>query len=160
MGNLGNFNVEENEAPQGEYALLPKGEYEAMVTKSEMKETKNGGMMLKVTYSILTEGYDTRLLWDNFNIVNASAEAQKIGRGQLSALCKAVGKEGLVDDSGELHEIPLFIKVDTKKGTNGYKDSNVVKGYRKIEGSFKQPKQKAKGETGLEGYKDTDEIDF
>lgn len=127
MGNLNKFDVEANEQ-ESEFAPLPKGIYEALVTASEVKTTKSGtGKYLQVEFTIFEEEYAGRKVWANFNIQNDSEKAQKIGLGQLSALCKACGKTGIVDDSSELHDLGLMIKVDIGEYNNQPK--NEVKGF-------------------------------
>lgn len=123
-------NIDENEEVTTDFDPLPDGVYMAHVIESDMVPTKNGtGEMLKLTHEILQEPYVGRRIWTNLNIVNASAEAQKIGRGQLSSLCKACGKIGTVEDSLEVHEIPHLIKLKTEEGKGEYKAKNKIVGY-------------------------------
>lgn len=126
MGNL-NFNVEENES-ENDYTALPKGSYEAIITASTVKNTKGGtGQYLQVEFTITEESFEGRKAFANFNIKNDSEKAQRIGLGQLSALCKACGKTGIVDDSSELHGLPVIIMLDIEE--YNHRQKNVVKGY-------------------------------
>lgn len=140
MGNLGNFNIEENEQ-ENNFDVLPKGIYEACITASSVKNTKAGtGKYLAVEFTIFEEEFAGRKVFANFNIQNESEKAQKIGLGQLSALCKACGKTGIVDDSSELHDLPVLIKVDVGEYNNQPK--NEVKGFA--------PKSGASGSYNME----------
>ena len=67
--------------------------YEAVVTDSEMKATKNGlGMGINLTFEILSDGpAKGRKVFVWINYEHPKAEAQRIGREELASLCKAVG---------------------------------------------------------------------
>ena len=61
---------------------IPSGTYEAVVTDSETRATKNGnGMGINLTFEILSEGpAKGRKVFAWINYENASAKAQQIGR--------------------------------------------------------------------------------
>jgi len=102
--------------PTSEYAPLPRGEYIAMITASDVKETKaETGKYLKLVFQILEGKFQNRILFHNLNIVNPNSEAQAIGRGQLSAISRACGINGELKDSNELHDCPIRIVVDLDK---------------------------------------------
>lgn len=126
-GNIGglNLNVEEESKGAG-FAPLPPGEYTAMITKSEAKENKSGaGMHISATFQIVEGDYEGRLLFANWNVQNSNPTAEKIGRAELAACCRAVGVMN-PQDSTELHDKPILITVglDKKDPTR-----NVIKGY-------------------------------
>lgn len=130
MGNLGNFNSAEIEPNNMNYDPLPAGKYLARVTESEVVTTSKGGEMLKLTFTVDEKGYESRRVWTNLNIVNDSEKAQQIALGMLSALCRAVGKVGVVSDSSMLHEKPLLISVGIEPGTTQYPEPrNKVTGF-------------------------------
>lgn len=112
-----------------EFELIPPGEYPAIVTKSEMKPTKDGtGQRLNLTLQILNGKFQNRTLFDGLNVKNKSSQAEQIGRGQLKSLCVAVN----VPDpktSEELHNKPLTIVVKTGKDQNGNPRSE-IKSYK------------------------------
>ena len=91
---------------------IPSGTYEAVVTDSETRATKNGnGMGINLTFEILSEGpAKGRKVFAWINYENASAKAQQIGREELASLFKAVGVTDL-DDTVQLHNLPLLITV-------------------------------------------------
>lgn len=130
MGNLSDNIDNRDVAPQnyGDFSPLPDGRYKAQLTASEVKQTKAGGLMLKLTWDILEKEYAGRKVFGQLNIVNASEKAQQIGRGQLSALAKACGKTGIPEDSMELHDIPHVIKLVTVESP-GFEPRNEVKGF-------------------------------
>lgn len=128
MGNL-DFNTAETAAKNMDFDPLPPGRYKAHLTNSEVVATKAGtGELLKLTFEVLEGDYAGRLVFDHLNISNQSEKAQQIGRGMLASLCQACGKNGMVSDSIELHEIPIQIKLGIDPSP-GYDPRNKVKGF-------------------------------
>jgi len=117
---------------------VPNGEYRAMITASEIKATKDStpdrpASYLQLSWTILDGQYKGRVIWDRLNVQNPSAEAQRIGQGQLSAVCHATGVMKLTD-SKQLHNIPVLLKVVVKE-SKGYDPKNEIKKYTAIAGS-------------------------
>ena len=107
--NLNGFNAEEHKSAG--FEPLPVGEYLATIVATEEKSTKAGdGSYLKLEFEILEGDYKGRKLWENLNLKNKSADAERIAKGQLSAICKAVGVLS-PKDSVDLHNIPMLIRV-------------------------------------------------
>jgi len=127
MGNLG-INIDDIKPQDNNFEPLPRGEYEVWATEAELKHTKAGtGQYIKLRFDVLEGQYTGRVLFLNLNIKNPSAKAQEIGLGQLSALCKALGKTGLVDDTSELLNIRVIahVKVD-ELGYNGEPENKIT----------------------------------
>jgi hypothetical protein len=128
MAHLNGFNAHEVDPSIG-FDPVPAGKYIAVITESEMKPTKSGGgQYLQLTFQIIEGEYKGRLLWARLNLDNASEMAVKIARSELSAVCRAVGVMS-PNDSIELHNLPLVIKVGCKKRDDTGEITNVVKGY-------------------------------
>lgn len=124
MGNLGYFDSDTVPANTGNDPI-PEGKYTVVITKSEVKTTKNGdGKYLDLTMQVVDGEYKGRALWPKLNIQNKSEKAQQIGLGQLSAICKAVGK-AKIQDSSQLHNIPFRISVGVEEGQNGSKQNRL-----------------------------------
>lgn len=125
-----NLNVEDEARPN--YEALPPGEYIAVASDSEMKSNKsNDGQHLSITFDIVEGQMEGRKLWSNYNVVNPNPDAERIGRSELAALCKAAGVAN-PKDSSELHGKPVILVVGIDK-----KDAsrNVVKGYKPATGA-------------------------
>ena len=107
---------------------IPSGTYEAVVTDSETRATKNGnGMGLNLTFEILSEGPDKgRKVFAWINYEHPKVEAQRIGREELASLCKAVGVTEL-EDTVQLHNLPLLITVGLDRNDP---TKNVIKAYK------------------------------
>ena len=141
MSNLA-FNAAEV-APQQEFDLLPAGKYIAHIIDSEVSmNSKSTGQVLKLTFEVLEGEYANRKLWARLNITHENADAERIGRSQLSALCHAVGVMQLTD-STQLHDKPVLVTVKIRKDKTGqYPDSNDVSGFAAVSGgptSFSKP---------------------
>jgi len=123
-----NFNAHEVE-PSVALEAVPAGKYIAVIVESEMKQTKSGnGNYLELTFEITEGEYKGRKVWARLNIDNPSADAVKIARGELSAICRAVNVM-TPNDSVDLHNLPLEINVKCKKRDNTDEISNEIKGY-------------------------------
>ena len=132
MADLRGFDANQVE-PTAALDPIPAGKYPAVVTESEMKANKAGtGSYLQLTFQIIDGPYKNRVLWARLNLDNPNATAVQIARGELSAVCRAVGVLA-PSDSTELHNLPLVIHVRCKKRSDTGEIGNEIKGYSKKE---------------------------
>ncbi len=119
---------------------ITSGTYEADVTDSEKRATKNGnGMGSNLTFEILADGpAKGRKVFAWINYENQNAKAQQIGREELASLCKAVGVTEL-EDTVQLHNLPLVITVGVDRNDP---TKNVIKAYKAKAAQTQQPAQK------------------
>ena len=136
----GNFDATSVE-PSSPMEILPPGKYPVHIIDSEMRETRSGGQMLKLTMEVLDGPSKGRKLWDNLNLVNANPQAQEIAHRTLSAICHATGKMQ-VQDSEELHFRPMIATVevgiddrDKALPPDEQRKQNRIKGYSSADGS-------------------------
>lgn len=128
MASLNNFDANQVD-PSVSLEPIPAGRYTALIADSEFKPTKSGaGKYLQLTLQVLDGEHKGRLVWARLNLENPNATTVKIARGELSAICRAVGVMQ-PRDSVELHNIPLQITVGLKKRDDNGDFTNVVKGY-------------------------------
>ncbi len=138
-----NFDATQVEPSTGKDPI-PAGKYVAAITASEMKPTKNGaGQYLECEYQILDGDHKGRKLWSRHTLQHPSAQTVQIARGELSAICRAVGIM-TPKDSAELHNLPLLITVKCKRRADSDELTNEVKGYAKAEAEPGQPQQVVK----------------
>ena len=138
MANLNGFNANDVE-PTTSFDPLPAGKYLVAVTASEMKPTKAGdGSYLQLEFTVLEGEYKDRKLWDRLCLNHPNTQTVKIARGNLSAVCRAVGVMQ-PKDSVELHNLPLVINVKVKKREDTGELVNEVKGYDKKASSVGPP---------------------
>ena len=128
-GNLEGYDAGKYE-PNGVFEPIPTAWYRAAIIESEMKDTKAGtGKYLELTLEVLEGPHKGRKVWDRLNLINPNQKAVDIARGTLSAICHAVDKMR-PDDSAELHNIPLDVRVSAKVRKDNGEVGNEVKGYR------------------------------
>ena len=122
------FDISTYEAPKSDYDPLPKGEYMAIVTESQMKITKAGtGEYLALSMQIIEGKHSGRKIWENLNLHNPNEVAETIARANLKAISEACGFAEL-DDTDQLNDIPfiLVLDIDRKDATR-----NRVMGYKR-----------------------------
>lgn len=103
--------------PQYTMGGHPKGRFQATITNTEIKETKDktGGMFC-VEYTTPAGKIE-----DRFNLWNTSPQAVQIAQNQLSALCYVTGifKIDFNNDGAALRGAKLQIDVDDQKDKQG-----------------------------------------
>lgn len=146
MATLSGFNANTVE-PSTDFEALPPAKYLAVITNSEMKPTKNGGgRYLELTFEVIEGEHKGRKVWSRLNLENPNALTVQIARGELSAICRALGVM-TPNDSTELHNQPLLITVKQKKRGDTGEPTNEIKGYAKKEAAAGKPVQAASSTT-------------
>ena len=111
---------------------IPAGVYEALICDSEVRPTRSGnGKGINLTFEILTGAHKGRKVFAWINFQHPKAEAQRIGQEELARICKAVGV-GKLDDTAQLHNLPMMITVAIDKDDQS---RNVIKNYKAKEGA-------------------------
>jgi hypothetical protein len=142
-----NFNAAAVE-PQQSFDALPPGRYEAIISESEMKDTKAGtGQYLQLTFTVVGGQYEGRKLWSRLNLVNPNATAVSIAERELSAICHCVGIL-VPQDSEELHDALLVIDVIQELNPMSGQQTNRIKGYSQV-ASAPAPKAKPAAPAGF-----------
>lgn len=125
---MGTLNFDANTVEPNSFGTLPANKYIAVITESEWKETKSKtGRYLKLSFEIIEGEFKGRKLWAQLNLENPNADAVRIARGELSAICRAINIM-TPKDSVELHNLPMEITVVCKKGQDD-EIKNEIKGY-------------------------------
>jgi hypothetical protein len=138
MSNLGNFNSNEHKVEK--FTPIPKGDYPMVAIGSE-KLKSDGGVFtyIKMQFQIVSGQFQNRRIFANFNLETTrtddkAATALKIGKGQLSELCRAVGVL-TPSDSSQLHNIPFLGHVIIKIDKSGkYDDKNEIRDFKPLNG--------------------------
>lgn len=127
-----NFDARTVAPDAGQQDPVPAGWYNVVMDKSEMKPTKDGtGMRLEMQFKVIDGQYANRKVFEGLNLQNSNPIAQEIAYKQLSAIAHAVNVL-IVEDSSQLHNIPLKIKVNVKGAGGGYDAKNEIKAYKNI----------------------------
>jgi hypothetical protein len=131
-----------NVQPAADMAPIPAGEYPAMIVDSLMKETKDkNGQYLELTHEVIDGPFKGRKVWARLNLVNRNATTVQIAQQQLSSICHAVGRL-TVQDSSELHNVPMLIRVEFKAANPAdpkSKDGNDIKAWKPLSGPVTLP---------------------
>ena len=131
------------EVQPSSFDALPAGTYEAVIANSEAKPMKSGnGMGFNFEFEIVSGEYKGRKVfaWITFEH-RTSPDAQRIGREQLSAICRAVGVQQL-NDTAQLHNLPMTITVAIDKNDP---TRNVIKAYKAKKSGTAAPAQQQPG---------------
>lgn len=143
MALLPNVFVPED-AESMEFKVLPVGWYPAEIVKTEVKDTKDKtGKYIALKFRILEnveiDGVEVqsegRFVFTNLNIVNKNETAVRIARSDLKKICAAVGHENELEDTVDLHNIDLQVKLSVKEATSEWPAKNEIKDYRFADGS-------------------------
>lgn len=147
MVNLAGFNAEEHE-PMGDYSPVPAGMYLASLVACEEKVTRAGtGKFLSLSFEIVEGEYAKRRLFSNINTVNPNPQCVAIGKGELSALCRAVGVL-TPNDSQELMGIPIAVKVGLETRKDNGETTNRIKAYHPRAKMYDSDNGSAEGKEG------------
>ena len=120
---------------------VPASKYIAAVVASEMKPTKNGaGQYLELEYQILDGEHKGRKLWSRHTLQHPSAQTVQIARGELSAVCRAVGIM-TPKDSAELHNLPMTVTVKVKKREDNGELTNEISAWARKDAAVGAPQQ-------------------
>lgn len=127
----------------GSFDPIPAGNYIVEINRSEIKATKAGtGSYLSVGFKILDGNMAGRIIFQNITLANPNQIAANIGREQMAQLAGACGIYQL-QDSEQLHGIPMEIKVTVKKDAQ-YGDSNDIKKFSPLQSAgFTAPSAQA-----------------
>jgi hypothetical protein len=138
MAQLGqSFNA--NNAPEmPDFSPIPAGVYPAIITDSEVKPSKSGNNYLNLTVTIADGQYKNRLVWDILNLWHPTEKVKNIAVATLGKIQKAVGVIDL-QDSSQLHNKPLLVKIAVDPGDEQYGPKNIIKGYKAIGGKDETP---------------------
>lgn len=129
--NFKTANIPVSDEPRS-FDPLPAGRYQAMIIASEMRNTIAGnGQYLLLTFEILGPTHSKRRIWDRLNIVNPNPKAEQIAQRQLANLCAALGRDG-VQESEELHNMPLNLEIGLQENKKMERMENLIKGYLPI----------------------------
>lgn len=121
-----NYKVD-TEAPETSIEPVPAGTYPVVIEASEYVSNKQGtGNILKLTYQIIDGPKKGFKVFENLNLENQSQQAEQIARKALNSIGMAVGILH-IQDTEELHNIPLYIDVSVKDDPKYGLQNNVKK---------------------------------
>ena len=147
---LNGFNALEIE-PAATYEPLPADWYKAVITATEEKPTKaQTGSYLELNMEIIEGNYQGRRVFERLNLNNPKPVAVEIAQRSLSSICRSIGVNN-PQNSEELMDKPLMIKVAVKPAQGEYGASNEIKGYDAVGGATTAPAPAAVAATASAG---------
>ena len=115
-----------------DFDLIPEGTYEAMIVNSEMCPNKaNNGHYLKFEYKLTAE-HAGRRVFDYINVSHPKEEVVRIGRQKLGELVHATLGKTDMQNTEQLHGIPLLLHIviegdyNRVKYVKGLKDKKIT----------------------------------
>lgn len=128
-----NFNTA-NQEEMDDFTVIPVGDYNVQIIKSDLKDTKAGdGKRLNIQFKVLDGEFKGRIVFAGLNVVNPNPTAVEISMKELTSICKACGKDQ-IQDSGELHNIPLTVSVKIKAANGNFPEQNQISKYMPYSG--------------------------
>jgi hypothetical protein len=111
-----NFNAASVEPMQSRsFDPLPKGDYEMIIVKSDVKPTLAGsGHYIELEMHVIGGQHSGRRIWERLNVDNPSKTAQDIAQAALASLCHAVNVQDM-NQTEQLHDIPFIAHVEIDK---------------------------------------------
>lgn len=116
------------------FTVIPAGWYEGEIIQSQMKDTKaKTGKYLNLSMKIIDGEHKGRMVFTMLNLVNPNRTAVEIAQKELATICNATGvgtsPQSPLEDSDELHNIPIGILVGIQPASSNWPEKNIVKGY-------------------------------
>ena len=108
---------------------IPPGAYLAEIIGSEDIYTKDHkGQMVKLTFKIVSDAHEGRLIFEHYLYKHETELAQQIGRQRLAEVCTATSIQGPLEDTEILHGVPVKVIVVIEADKNGqYPPRNTIK---------------------------------
>lgn len=131
MASLDGYDANQHEPSKG-FEPLPVGDYKVVMVESEKAANKKQtGFFLKTKFQVLDGPFANRILFHYFNLWNPNDKAAAIARGEMSALCRAVGVM-VPGDSVKLHNLPLLVSVKIEKRDDNDELANRITAFKSI----------------------------
>jgi len=136
------FNAKDNEK-MGDFSAIPAGTYIAKIIQSDMKETKNkDGHYLQLNFQIIEGEYSGKMVFERLNIDNKNPQTVEIAQKSLATICDICNVD-VLEDSEQLHGVPMNIKVIVKPASAQYSEQNEIKGFEANGGVAATPRAAA-----------------
>jgi hypothetical protein len=126
------FNTETTERARDGFVDVPPGIYCMKIAATEDTDTRAGnGKVLNIRWQVDDDAneFNGQCVFQRINYKNPSAEAQRIGRGQLANICDAIGFSGSLNhfDWDDAIGQQVAVTVGWSKAQNGYESKPEVK---------------------------------
>ena len=117
-----------------DFSPIPAGDYNVVITKADLKNTKSGeGNYINLSLKVEGGEFNGKNVFSMITIRNKSTIAEEIGHKNLNSLMSALNLEELCD-TDQLLGGQLAVSVKIKEASDGYDAKNEIKSYKKIDG--------------------------
>jgi len=110
-------------------ALLPTADYLMRVIESDYIDTPNG-KAITLTMQVLEGAFRNRRVWSKLYVEHAVETVANRAVSELADLQAAVGVNGILNDTAQLHEIPFVANVYTRPGSGTFAAKNAAAKFR------------------------------
>jgi len=118
---------------------VPTGSYITVISASDyVVNSKNTGMNLKLTYEIIDGEFKGKKLFESLSLEHEKADTAIIANKAWNSIKMATVQKLHVEDSCEVHGIPLLIEVIYKKDSDF---PNKIKKHLPVNGGASAPAQ-------------------
>ncbi len=165
MAQMNDVNMDGVEGSMSGGGIIPADMYTATITKSERKKTKDQqSEMLVLTFTVQRGVCKGRSVILRLNLWNKNAQTREIAKSEYQYLLNALGMPKGVQDSQDLHNLPVLIQVivDEYEKTNPrtreveVKKSNSIIDYGSVKSSGAQLEEGGQNFTPTPGGKPWD----
>lgn len=109
---MASFDYDFNEVPESEFSALPEGDYVVVITASEKKLNKEGtSHYLETVFEVIDGDYKGRKIWERYNLWHSKPTVANISRRDVKKISQCCGFTVQPNDSAELHNIPLILRL-------------------------------------------------
>ena len=131
MADLGNFNADDY---KDDYAEVPEGDYKAILSEANWKDTNDGGgRYINCRFQITDEKNNGAIVFEILNLENKNSKAVEIANETLAKICRAVGtiKPGNTDEILNKELVVIIKHKDNTYNGETKKKAKIV-GYKQI----------------------------
>lgn len=141
------YNTENNKEGMTDFTALPAGKYTMQIVSSKYKANKKKtGHLLQCQLKVIEGSCKGRVYFENLNLDNPNPIAVEIANKTLNSFCQACDRAG-VEDSEELHGIPMSITLKVDKATSTNPESNSIAKIEAYNGDVQAEKIETPSET-------------
>lgn len=117
-----NYSDHQEDTSTGSFEPLPPGNYELIVDKAEIRQSRKGDDMLSLTLKVLSGEKEGRLVFENLVFGSQNEKAANIAKSKMAAICRAVGRE--LNNADEFVGVVFNGKIGVQAASGQYGPSN------------------------------------
>lgn len=120
------YNPNDVEVESRDFERVPDGEYQVLVEKAEVGETRSGFPRLELTYQIKGGEQEGRKLWDNLILKHDNEQVETISKSTIKKLFVVTSGNPNDTQIENLQFKPFTMKVKSKERKDGSGEMDYV----------------------------------